>query len=193
MGTGKSCGERNEMMKKVLISIAFVLLLVSCRERVRPVSVTVIENQIRTLLEIPTVEYVYREILYFDEEARFLGIKHLDKRLLFSVDMVTRAGFDLSKGLKVHKLLNSIQISLPEPEILEVDADEDSILQFFVKEWGGKIARLDYYDELNVRKEGIKEDAVKRGILEKAKENFEGMVSRLLSGFGVESVSFKYR
>ncbi len=180
-------------MKKFLLPLFFLLFTLSCRERIRPVSVTVIENQIRSLLEIPTVEYVYREILYFDEEARFLGIKHLDKRLLFSVDMVTRAGFDLSKGLEVHRIFNTLKVTLPRPEILEVDADEGSIHQFFVKEWGGKISRLDYYDELNLRKEGIRDDAVRRGILNKAKENLEGMVSRLVAGFGVESVNFEYR
>ncbi|RKX93916.1 MAG: DUF4230 domain-containing protein [Spirochaetes bacterium] len=180
-------------MKKFLLPVFFILLTLSCRERIRPVSATVIENQIRSLLEIPTVEYVYREILYFDEEARFLGIKHMDKRLLFSVDMVTRAGFDLSKGLEVRRIFNSVKITLPKPEILEVDADEESIHQFFVKEWGGKISRLDYYDELNLRKEGIRKDAVKRGILDKARKNFEGMVSKLATSFDLESVNFEYR
>lgn len=180
-------------MKKFLPVFIFTLMTASCIESGNPVSTSVIENQIRSILEVPVSEYIYREILYIGEEARFLGIKHLDKRLLFSVNMVTRAGFDLSKGLEVHKTLSGIQIILPEPEILEVDADEDSIHQFFVKEWGGKISRLDYYDELNKRKDGIRKDAVKRGILLKARENFEKTVSRLLHSLGISSVDFKYR
>lgn len=171
-----------------------VVLLAGCTPAGKTVSRSVIENRIQTILEVPTIEFVYREVLYIGEEARFLGIKHLDKRLLFSVDIILKAGFDLSKGIEIDRAIdNTIRIILPEPEILEVDADEDSIHQFFVKEWGGRITRMDYYDELNRRKNDIKKDAVSRGILLKAKENGEKMISGLLQSIGDSKVRILYK
>ncbi len=179
-------------MKKILFSFSAVLLVSACSLKTPPVSVSVIENQVRTIMEVPLAEYVYREILYIGEEARFLGIKHMDKRLLFSVNIVVRAGFDLSNGIHIQKRSNSVEIYLPEPEILETDVDEDSIHQFFVKEWGGKISRMDYYDELAKRKPEITSDAVKRGILERARENGEKTISRIMHSLGMETVTFVY-
>ncbi len=177
--------------------VLFILFLVftagSCSPGTRTLSQSVIVSQIQTVLEVPVTEYVYREILYIGKEARFLGIKHMDKRLLFSVNVVLKAGFDLTKGVEVRKTPGGIHVLLPEPEILETDVDENSIHQFFVKEWGGKITRLDYYDELNKKKAGIEQDAVHRGILVQARENGERMISGLLESLGVPSVTIEYK
>ncbi len=180
-------------MKKFVPVLFGVMFLGSCMPKTNTVSRSVIENQIRTILEVPVTEYVYREILYIGKEARFLGIKHMDKRLLFSVNIILKAGFDLTKGLEAEKTRNGIHLVLPEPEILEIDVDENSIHQFFVKEWGGKITRLDYYDELNKKKADIEKDALKRGILVKARENGEKMISALFESLGIPSVTISYK
>ncbi len=186
-------------MKKLkpLVTVPFIFLLLfisgSCTQGTRSLSKSVIENQIRTILEVPVTEYVYREILYIGKEARFLGIKHMDKRLLFSVNIILEAGYDLTKGLGIRKTLQGIHIILPEPEILETDVDENSIHQYFVKEWGGKITRLDYYDELNKKKAAIKMEAVRRGILVKARENGEKMITGLFESLGIPSVTISYK
>ena len=179
-------------MKKSAFAFFALLILViagGCAPKAETFSSSVIENQIRTILEVPTTEYVYREILYLGKEARFLGIKHLDTRLLFSVDIAIQAGFDLTKGLTVINSFKGLTVILPKPEILLVDIDEDSIHQFFVKEWGGKISRMDYYDELNKRKENILQDAEKRGILLKAEENGKKMILNLLQSTIAEDIT----
>lgn len=173
----------------ILLLLSFVL---SCTPQ-QNISKPVIENQIRGILDLPTIEYIYREIIYVGHEARFLGIKHLDKRLLFAIDLVINAGIDLTKGIEIKNLIDgSIQIILPEPEILAIDADESTIYQYFVKEWGDKVSHLDYYDEILKTKNSVKKDAIERGILFKAKENTENMILKIFSAYGFTNVSFKW-
>ena len=172
------------------LSIIILTLTTSCSPQYK-LSKPVIENQIRGLLELPTIEYVYREIIYVGQEASFLGIKHMDKRLLFSVDIIINAGIDLTRGIEIRNTTDgSVQIKLSEPEILLVDADEGSIHQFFVKEWGDKISHLDYYDEIVKSKDSIKIDAIERNILIKAKNNAEEMILKLFAVYGITKVSF---
>jgi Protein of unknown function (DUF4230) len=175
------------------LSIILLTLPLSCNPQYK-LSKPVIENQIRGLLELPTIEYVYREIIYLGQEASFLGIKHMDKRLLFSIDLIINAGIDLTKGIEIRNINEeSIQIILSEPEILLVDADESSIHQFFVKEWGDKISHLDYYDEIVKSKDSIKIDAINRNILIKARNNAEKLISQLFAVYGITNVSFIWR
>ena len=194
-GIGREKRPGSRVYPGVLTPFIFLLLFISgsCTQGTRSLSKSVIENQIRTILEVPVTEYVYREVLYIGKEARFLGIKHMDKRLLFSVNIVLEAGFDLTKGLEIRKTQQGIHIILPEPEILETDVDENSIHQYFVKEWGGKITRLDYYDELNKKKAAIKVEAVHRGILVKARENGEKMITGLFESLGIPSITISYK
>ncbi len=178
---------------KYLPLIILLYLAQSCTPQ-QNLSKPVIENQIRGILDLPTIEYVYREIIYVGQEARFLGIKHLDKRLLFSIDLIINAGIDLTKGIEIRNISGgSIQIILPEPEILMIDADEGSIHQFFLKEWGDKISHLDYYDEIVKSKNDIKIDAIERNILIKAKNNAEDLILKIFSVYGISKVAFKWR
>ena len=56
-----------------------------------------IERRISAVLEMPTYEYVYRDIVYIADQASFLGIRHRDTQLLFAVDVQLQAGIDLQR------------------------------------------------------------------------------------------------
>ena len=145
-----------------------------------------IERRIRTILELPTYEHVYHNVIYIGEEARFLGIKHLDKRLLFSIDVTVKAGIDLQRGISITETsTGALRVGLPPPEILLVDADESSIREYFAKEFGGKISRLEYYDEIAESKRKTVQDAVDRGILDISGEYAKTMVENLLASLDV--------
>ena len=188
--------KRKNLFRKIIPVFLLTLLvswLISCMAQTTA-SRPVIENQIRGILELPTIEYIYREVIYVGQEARFLGFKHIDKRLLFSINLIISAGIDLTKGIEIRNITNGdIQIILPEPEILLVDADEGSIHQFFVKEWGEKVSRLDYYDEIVKSKKEITSNAIERGILLKAKNNAEEMILKIFSVYGIKKVDFRWR
>ncbi|MCK5199374.1 MAG: DUF4230 domain-containing protein, partial [Spirochaetales bacterium] len=188
--------KQKNLFRQLIPGLTLVLifsLLISCTPKTT-LSRPVIKNQIRAMLELPTIEYIYREVIYVGQEAKFLGIKHLDKRLLFSIDLIINAGIDLTKGIEIRNITNGgIQVILPEPEILLVDADEGSIHQFFVKEWGDKVSRLDYYDEIVKSKKDITEDAIERDILIKAKNNAEEIILKIFSVYGTTKVDFRWR
>ncbi|HOV62449.1 MAG TPA: hypothetical protein PLG43_01040, partial [Spirochaetia bacterium] len=68
---------------------------------------------------------------------------------------------------------------------------EGSIYQFFVREKGGRIERLEYYDEIEKSKARIREDAVKRGILIKAEGNVKKLITEFLTISGISDIRFE--
>lgn len=170
--------------------LVLALLLGGCRKEQNR-EMESITRQVRSILELPSYEHVYREVIYLGEEKSFLGIRTSDKRLLFSVDMRVQAGIKLDRGLGIEPLGGDrLRIALPPPEILNVDADEESIRQFFILERGGSITHTEYYDQIEASKASIREDAVKRGILHKAGENARLLIETLLRGAGYSQIEF---
>lgn len=153
------------------------------------------ERKISSLLELAAYEYRYRDIVYIGEEARFLGIKHLDKRLLFAVDFHITAGVDLdSRELRVLPLTGGgVRVELPAPGILTVDAAEESIRQYFVKEFGGQVSRLEYYDRIAEHKREARQQAIADGIVERAGTNARTILASALQGLGIEPAYVVFR
>jgi len=155
---------------------------------------TDVERQIRGVLELPSYEYLYRDIIYIADQAKFLGFRHKDTQLLFSVNIRLHAGVDLQKGIQVTPIsAGGLSISLPAAEILLVDADENSITQYFKKEFGGQIERLAYYDEISLSKERIRSDAIDRGVLTQAQSNAASVLRSLLQSQGFSPVEVEFR
>ena len=145
------------------------------------------------MLELPTYEQLYRDVIFLDRERSFLSIRTSQTQVLFSIDIRVQAGIDFSRGIRLEpdgSDKKSIRVFLPEAVILLVDADETSIHQFFVKEVRGSIALLDYYDEIERAKEEIRADAIEREILLNAGLNAREIVKSFLEAAGFEEVSF---
>ncbi len=173
--------------------IAFVLILpalVSCASGGRDTKV--LEEKVRSILELPTYEQVYRDIVFVERDRSFLMIRTMHTQVLFSIDIRVQAGIDLSEGLSISRGpgRSAVTVRLPAAKILLIDADESSIHQYFVKESGGRIERLDYYDEIDRIKDRIREDAIQREILQKAASNAKSMIAGLLAATGFEEVRF---
>jgi len=186
-------------MSKVLLRVTSLLLLISvfvialstCAKQETPAQ-DEIESRIREILSLPTFEHVYRDIVYVGEEARFLGILTKDKRVLFSIDVTVQGGIDLTEGLDF-KLLDdeSAVVSMPPATILSIDADENTINQYFARELGGGVSTLQYYDEINRKKEFLKGDAISRGLLVKAEANAVRLIRNFLELMGYTEIEFK--
>jgi hypothetical protein len=175
------------------VSLAGLAGLASCGVRASAgadLSPQRLGQKVSALTELATYEYLYRDIVYIGEEARFLGIKHLDKQLLFAVDFRIRAGFDLSRRPpEVLPLAGGgVRVELPPPQVLTADAEEDSIRQYFVKEFGGRVSRLEYYDRISKHKQEAVDNAIADGILERAGENARIIVRNTLENIGIEPV-----
>ncbi len=151
-----------------------------------------VESRIRDILSIPTFQHVYRDVIYVGEEARFLGILTKDKKALFAIDVIVQAGIDLSEGIDIRFLdSDSAVVTMPSATILSIDADENTIHQYFVRERGGSLSTLQYYDEINKKKELLEEDAISRGILYKAETNAVQLIRNFLELTGYEDIEFR--
>ncbi|MFP4180648.1 MAG: DUF4230 domain-containing protein [Spirochaetaceae bacterium] len=156
-------------------------------EKDPPASPALVERSVRSILELPTYEHIYHNIIYIGEEARFLWIKHLDKRLLFSIDITVQAGIDLTKGVTVTPAAaGGMRIGLPPPEILLVDAEESSIRQYISREFGGRFSRLEFYDEIDHSKEQTLQDALENGILDISAARAQALVENILSSLEID-------
>jgi hypothetical protein len=176
----------------LLLAVTVVIALSGCN----PVSqnkIIRLEDQVESILELHTFEHIYRDLVYFGEERSFLGIPTMDRAVLFSIDITVTAGLDLAAGLRITPDRTSrdrIYVVLPAATILSVDADEESINEYFIRERGGRIGLLELSDQLEQVKERTAADAVERGILEQAQTNGRAIVREFLHLAGFSEVVF---
>ena len=176
-------------LAKLFFLPAALLLVSGCVQDGRR-DVEEISTHIRSILELPTFEHIYRDVVFLDRERSFLIFKTMDAEVLFAIDVRIQAGIDLSEGFSVNRTRREgITVTLPPAKILLADADETSIHQYFLKEIGGGISRLDYYDEISKKKTAIVEDAVERGILKRADENARSLIQGFLEYLKTEPVT----
>lgn len=183
---------RSRRIPVLLLIVAVALLAVGCFPP-QPMPSVEVERRVRDLLELHTYEHIYRDIVYFGEERSFLFFKTMDRRLLFSVNFRVRAGMDLTEGLRVipdEADPTRLYVRLPAPRVLLVDADEESIHQYFVREQGGPITWLEYSDQLEAAKDRIRREAIDRGILEQAEQNAVRVLENFFTLAGFSTVQF---
>ncbi len=169
-----------------------LLLLAGCAPAVRFDTVS-IQEQLTDLLELHTYEHIYRDVVYFGEEKSFLGVRTVDRRVLFAIDIRVRAGIDLQRGFIIAQDKSNperIYVQLPAAEVLSVDADEKSIHEYFIREQGGRIGLLEMTEQLAEVKTRTEADAIERGILGKAEANARLIVRNFLSMAGFREIDF---
>ncbi|MFO7780371.1 MAG: DUF4230 domain-containing protein [Spirochaetia bacterium] len=169
------------------------LTLLSCSPEPEA-DISDLERRVTNVLRLHSYEHVYRDIVYFGEERTFLFFKTMDRRLLFSVDIVVRAGVDLAEGIEVLTDRGNperVVVRLPPTRILRVDADEATIHQYFSRTRGGDVGWLEYGAEIEGVKERVRADAIERGILAKAQDNAREMVENFFTIAGFEEVVFR--
>jgi hypothetical protein len=180
----------------VTAGILFLLMFSTsgCTQKADPLGSFQAERSIRNILQLSTYEYIYRDIIFISEKDSFLFINTVDKQALFAVDVVVQAGVNLDGGIDLRSDLpaKSIQVELPPARILRIDAKEETIAQYFVREKGGSIPRLAYYDEIDRKKENLAADARRRGILIEAEEKTRQLIVNLLTLAGFETVRVRF-
>lgn len=182
-------------MRTALSLMAVVLLgfSTSCSP-VQDATTIRVEEQVRTLLELNTYEHIYRDLVYFGEERTFLGfLRTMDRAVLFSIDIRVVAGLDLTDEFSITRDRldpNRVYVRLPPASILTIDADEQSITEYFIRERGGRIGLLELSGQLEAVKERTAEEAIERGILTEAEENARQIISSFLGMAGFSEVEF---
>jgi hypothetical protein len=152
-----------------------------------------LQQQIEGLLALHTSEYRYRDLVYFGEERTFLGLRTVDRAVLFAVDIRVRAGTDLQRGVELRVRRSSphrVAVTLPPATILSVDSDETSIREYFIREQGKRIGLLEVSDQIERAKSAAALEAVRRGILDEAEANARRLIGGLLSMAGFRDIVF---
>ncbi len=177
----------------LLALLAVVPILSTCTARRPPASQVVrVRRSITRLLQLPTYELVYRDVVYVDKSAplSFIGIG--GGEALFAVDVRICAGFALETTLRLEAIgPEAVVVHLPQAEVLSVDADESSVREYFVRSplFGGT-SQADYYDALEPLKAKLVAEAVDSGLLLRAHENAKRLIEGLLRAAGLRRVEF---
>ena len=153
-------------------------------------------QHIEELRNLVTARYRYRDVVYLEQETRVLGIPTSAREILFSVDIGVEAGVDLSRDIKVVFDPNDrrgVFVTLPSPQVLRVDADEETIRQYIVRERFARLDWLDVAEEVEAAKERNRLDAIERGILIRAEAQARSALESLLRGLGFEKVHIRFR
>ena len=180
----------------LLVLLAVVPIFATCTLRRPPANqVSRARRSITRVLQLPTYELVYRDVVYVDKNAplSFIGIG--GGEALFAVDIHIRAGVTLDRGLLIeYPGPESVEVYLPAARVLSVDADETSVREYFVRSplFGGT-SQTDYYDALEPVKARLEAEAVDSGLLTRAEENAERLVEGLLRTAGFSRVEFRER
>jgi hypothetical protein len=186
-------------LRPVLASLLAGLFLLASGCSRPPPDLTALGEKCRSILELQSCEFIYHDIIYQGKTEKLLGLLVTrDTRLLFSVDIRVSAGIDLQNGpdIVLENLpapadgLPGLVIQLPAARILDSDADENTIHQYFLHEYGldggGKVNWLDFQDEIAQAKKRAETDALKRGLLDTAWDNAAASLGSFfrLAGFG---------
>jgi len=183
---------RRLFLFSILIPTILGVLMIGCSRFSLP-STEELSQRMRTILELPSVEYRYKEIVYVGVEKSFLFIPTSSKEVLFSVEIRIQAGIDLQQPFSVKRDIRNprkIHLALPPPRILLLDVDEGTIRQYFLVEQGSRLHRMDYSKELESAKQRVLQDAYKRGILRDAEGQAKALIERILMAAGVEEVEW---
>ena len=176
----------------LFVSLGSLIVLGGCAPQSSVDTVT-LEQQLVSILELHTYEHLYRDIVYFGEEKSFLFVRTVDREVLFSVNIKVRAGVDLAEGFRVvqdRDVADRVYVQLPPAQVLSVDADEQSIHEYFIREQGGRIGLLEITGQLEEVKERTAADAIERGILVRADANARRVVTEFLKLTGFADVVF---
>ena len=182
---------------KIILSLVLPFILAGCGSPETELPTEPLELSIRNILEMPAYEQIYRDIVYIGEKERVLFFTTTDKEVLFSVDIMIQAGIKNAGLISIEITgerddgTRTAVVSIPESEIILADADEKTIEQYFIREKGEGISRLEYYDEINRKKEELVKSAVDSGILEQADANCRNLIKSVLRLSNIEVTGFR--
>ena len=193
MPAGKSRKTRISTLEVVFLLLAFVFtglgayLIVGSQHR--PSSTDVMEQRLRNLSRLTTINQTYRSVIYVQEKNFWRG----DKEVLFSLKYHVTAGVDFTRGVVVTPNgRDSATVRMPPAEIFISDADEATIRQMFIREQAflNPVRMGDYMPQVIAQGEANRQSAIDGGILERSEANARKAVTRVMKLGGFEKVVF---
>lgn len=148
------------------------------------VDISVIEEQIHSIGELATVEYLYTDAGKFSDANQIFGkdIGITEKSFIAKWDGSIKAGIDVDKIIvSTDTITKTITVYLPEATILSHEIDEESIETLSQKDGlfnPIKVEDVRIFDAES--KASMENRAIKNGLLEKANQNAKKIIAELL-------------
>ncbi len=143
-----------------------------------------IREGLRDIGKLATEEYYFTEVVNYSSVKTLWNINlgFTNSNFLISYDGVVTAGIDLSNAkIDMREDTKRIYVLLPEAEVMSVEIDFNSFKVFSEKEGiGNPITLENYNDALKSIDETARQKALDKGILNRAYENAQMIVQRLI-------------
>lgn len=164
----------------------------------KEISCDIIQDGLNDMGVLITEEYYFTEVVSYSSVKKLfktdIELKLTESNYLASYDGVVAAGFDFT-GITVEKddEAKTITVHIPKAEIQYVDIDPDSFEIYSEKEGlGNPITLEDYNRSLLELEATAKTKAVNRGLLDRANENAQAVITNFITGLtgGDYSIQF---
>ena len=154
-----------------------------------------LKASIEDIGDLVTVEYNYTDILTYKDSLTLMDMKipFTDKSYIIKYNGYIKAGVDLSKAVVKDIKETSVELDVPVATITDSVLDEKSMVILDQKNNIFNPLDLgDYQDtlkkELNARELKAKKD----GLLERAQDNADKILRKLLQGLGFKDIKINY-
>ena len=146
------------------------------------ISMSEIQQEIRQLGELATVEYFYTNAARFSDGKTLWGIRLSEKSFVLKWDGTIKAGIDVDEiGIEPQEESRVLTVKLPAARILSHDPDLDSVE--VVDQKNGLFDPVTVEDQTKFNAEcekAMEKKALERGLLEQAQENAKEVLRQLL-------------
>jgi hypothetical protein len=149
------------------------------------INLQILYSEINDIGELATVEYLFTDAAKYSESMQYDGwdIPFTEKSFVLKWNGVIKAGVDLKRiRITVDEENKNITVSMPAAKILSYEVDNDSIEVLDERDNIFNSISVDDKTRFDATTEdAMKQRAIKNGLLNKAQENAEVIIKRLLT------------
>jgi hypothetical protein len=150
----------------------------------KTITADVLQDGLNDMGVLITEEYYFTQVENYEKTKTILNFFTSSSNFIYSYDGVVTAGIDCGE-ISVEKDDENqiITITVPPAEIRYIDIDYDSFQMYSEKEglWNS-MSMEDYNDSLSEFEDLAKENAINKGVLEKADENAKTIIENFVTG-----------
>ena len=166
-------------------------------EATKQVDINAINTEIQDIGELATVEYLYTDAGKFENPKQLFGkdIPFTTKSFIAKWDGNIKAGVEISQvTAEVNEENKEIVIHIPQAKILSHQIDKDSIETLDQKNGLFNPVKVeDVRDFDSVSQGAMEQRAIENGLLDRAFENAESIIRKLVDNDAVEEQGYTIR
>ena len=153
-------------------------------EASREIDINVVNVEIQEIGELATLEYLYTDAGKFEDPKQLFGkdVPFTTKSFIAKWDGIIKAGVDISQvTAEVDSNSKEVVVHIPKAEILSHEIDSESVETLDQKNGLFNPVSVEDVREFDEKsKEKMEERAIENGILDKAFENAESIIEKLI-------------